>query len=122
MYKEISLFNNHLLKLGGVMKITIEKIDSVFWASGMEIDDIQDVNVERFVKKMSYVPELETAYRLGEFDFSNLAPSDQEEIEDLLSTVFFEENYVDSNDDEKEFSLPSSQELDFTHGNAYKGY
>lgn len=102
--------------------IVIEKIGVTFMAYGGDVDDIQDISIKRFIEKLTSEPELETAYRLGEFDFRRLEPEVRENIENLLASAFIKANYLDG-DDEKELTFSDlSQEPDFTSGNAYRGY
>lgn len=90
------------------MKIFIEKNGRSYQAYGGEIDQIEDVDLSRFVKKMGNDLEFEAAYHAGEFDFSNLDENDQEEIEQLLQNLFLKNNELlgglDTDEDDFPFS------------------
>lgn len=97
------------------MKIFIEKNGRSYQAYGGEIDQIEDVSLSRFVKKMGNDPELETAYHAGGLDFSRLNENDQEEIEQLLRNLFLKNNELPdmfgNDDDEFPFSSLNQRSL-----------
>jgi len=103
------------------MAIFIEKNKKVFTVFGDDVDVIQDFDLERFIKKITDEPELETAYRLGEFNFEDLNSEDREEVEKLLANAFLKSNYLEDKGEKEIFSPTSylSRNNDYVYGDLH---